>query len=69
MNPKCQKCQKKDICKNKTLCAYMYEDNIPQIIEPLLKNTNTFVISGIEVLQEDIFKAITINRINCIGGI
>ena len=23
LNPKCQKCSKKDTCNNKTLCAYL----------------------------------------------
>lgn len=43
-NPKCQECSKKDTCKNKTLCAYLYEDNIEpigiqatnEILQPIL---------------------------------
>lgn len=28
LNPKCQKCSKKDICNNKTLCAYLIPKDI-----------------------------------------
>lgn len=28
MNPKCQKCSKKDTCNNKTLCAYLIPKKI-----------------------------------------
>jgi hypothetical protein len=43
-NPKCQECSKKGTCKNKTLCAYLYEDNIEpigiqatnEILQPIL---------------------------------
>lgn len=30
LNPRCQNCRKKDICNNKTLCAYL----IPKEINP-----------------------------------
>lgn len=28
LNPKCQKCSKKDTCNNKTLCAYLIPKDI-----------------------------------------
>ena len=28
LNPKCQECSKKDICNNKTLCAYLIPKDI-----------------------------------------
>lgn len=45
LNPKCQKCPKKDMCNNKTLCAYLikkeikvnkaYTDGLQPLTQPL----------------------------------
>lgn len=42
LNPKCQKCSKKDTCNNKTLCAYL----IPIIEEMTNVNIGIDVGSG-----------------------
>lgn len=36
LNPRCQKCRKKDTCNNKTLCAYL----IPKEMTDLTLNRN-----------------------------
>ena len=42
LNPRCQKCSKKDTCNNKTLCAYLMPKKIKidgvgaVIIEPVI---------------------------------
>ena len=42
LNPKCQKCSKKDTCNNKTLCAYL----IPKKQLAIEKNVKVETISS-----------------------
>lgn len=62
LNPDCQKCSKKDKCKNKTLCAYLIpkDTHINETAADVLEAIQMPIIFTPEMLQEEINKSLNI---------
>lgn len=61
LNPRCQECSKKDICNNKTLCAYLIppkEIKINRLSANLQEKLSAEIILTPEMIQKQINKNI-----------
>ena len=62
LNPKCQKCSKKDTCNNKNLCAYLIPKEIK--IDRVSSDLQQKIQASIKITPEDIQKQILEKAIN-----
>ena len=62
LNPKCQKCSKKDTCNNKTLCAYLVPKEIK--FDRSSSDIQQRLQASIKITPEDIQKQILEKAIN-----
>lgn len=62
LNPKCQKCSKKDTCNNKTLCAYLIPKEIK--FDRSSSDIQQRLQASIKITPEDIQKQILEKAIN-----
>ena len=62
LNPRCQKCFKKDTCNNKTLCAYLIPKEIK--IDRFSSDLQQRIQDSIKITPEDIQKQIIKKAIN-----
>ena len=62
LNPRCQKCSKKDTCNNKTLCAYLIPKEIK--IDRDSSDIQQRLQASIKITPEDIQKQMLEKAIN-----
>ena len=62
LNPKCQKCSKKDTCNNKTLCAYLIPKEIK--IDRASSDIQQILQASFKITPEGIQKQILEKAIN-----
>ena len=67
LNPKCQKCSKKDTCNNKTLCAYLIPKEIK--IDKVSADAQAPLIQPLKLTPEMIRKRLIEEMINVNIGI
>lgn len=67
LNPKCQKCSKKDTCNNKTLCAYLIPKDIK--IDKVSADTQAPLTQPLKLTPEMIRKRLIEEMINVNIGI
>ena len=66
LNPKCQKCSKKDTCNNKTLCAYLIPKKIKvdRVVADTINPAAAPIILTFEMLAKQIQKDLINKSLN-----
>ena len=67
LNPKCQKCSKKDTCNNKTLCAYLIPKDIK--IDKVSADAQVPLIQPLKLTPDILREALIKNMTNINVGI
>lgn len=66
LNPKCQKCSKKDTCNNKTLCSYLIpkEIKVERVVADTINPAAAPIILTFEMLAKQIQKDLINKSLN-----